>query len=77
MNQILIRIVDADDANYDSFALAPEGMDGDAARDAVDAMIRQVKDANPEEYLWEELEQLLVLAGFLPYGEIVTTSETW
>jgi hypothetical protein len=75
-NPILIRILDADGVRYDRFVLAPAGMSRDLAVATVSRLIEQVKEANPEDYLWEDLEALLKGQGFsLP--ETASTTVKW
>lgn len=74
--RVLVHIIDASDPRYDRYVLAPPGMDRENARANVDAAIVGVREANPDEYLFEELEAALTPAGFV-FPETISTNETW
>jgi hypothetical protein len=59
---ILIRIRDNDSTAYDLFFIAPD----EATAAEVDAVIVQVKEANPDEYQYADLVDALAPLGIVP-----------
>jgi hypothetical protein len=70
----LIRVHDIDGARYDSLLVPPPSLSDDAAREAVDAAIRSVKQAYPETFTFDDLMD--ALPGFgLP--AVIHATEEW
>lgn len=63
----LVRITDADGAEYDHFAVIPPGMDKETAKAIVDAAILQCQQDDPDEFNYDQLNALLEPHGlYLP-----------
>ena len=76
MNRILVIVPDGEGGDYNQYVLAPEGMDERAAQVTVDKIIERVKDQNPEDYQWSEIEAELKHHGFFALST-ATTNNNW
>lgn len=77
MSRVLVIIFDAEgQREYSRYALAPESMPRSQACETVNAAIRKVKDADPDEYQSEDLDEALTQLGF-ELLETIFSNEVW
>lgn len=75
--RFIVTIRDSEaDPDYDFHVSVPDGVSPAEAIDAVGAMIRAVKAADPDEFSFEDLQPRLVAAGYLILAAY-TCPERW